>query len=73
MMLYHNLFIKEDRNMTDYIVGQRIEIADWTDLYRAGERVVTVVKVSKKSVYITGDKSGKTFIYPIEFNIRNLN
>lgn len=59
--------------MTEYTVGQQIKIADWTDLYKAGERVVTVVRVSKKSVYVTGDKSGKTFIYPIAFNIRNLN
>lgn len=59
--------------MIDYTVGQRIELATWTDLYRQGERYVKVVRVSKKSVYVTGELSRKTFIYPIGFDIRCLN
>jgi hypothetical protein len=47
-------------------VGDRVALSPSTDLWMCGERYATVTKIGTKYNYIVGDKSQKTYKFPIE-------
>jgi len=44
-----------------FVVGQRVKVAPWTDLFMMGETFGEVKAVGRKWVTITGERSGRRF------------
>jgi hypothetical protein len=45
------------------VVGQRVKVMPWTDLFMMGETHGKVVKVGRKWVTIEGERSGRKFSF----------
>lgn len=47
-------------SISDFVVGQRVELHPATDAWMFGDRYGEVVKVGRKLVHVKMDRSGKT-------------